>query len=285
MKLSIIITSWNTEQLLRACLTSIASFPPSCSFETIVVDNASKDGSVKMVRSEFPSVTLIEHPKNSGYAGGNNIGFAASTGEYVLLLGSDTQVTANAVQRMVDFLDAQTHAGIASCRLEYPSGEIQRSCKRFPTVGNALAMYLSLHPLNKRYLMTEFDHRSFREVDQPDATCVMIRRSALDSFIFDEQYSILYNDVDLCQRVKRKGWKIFFLPDATVIHHGSQSTKQAPPNVRLVMYQNILQYYHTYHGLTARMLLAPILFIRYTAATTSLKGFSLFYSLTKGTLS
>ena len=285
MKLSIIITSWNTERLLKACLASIAAFPPDCPYETIVVDNASKDGSVPMVRSQFPSVHLIEHPKNSGYAGGNNIGFTASKGEYVLLLGSDTEVTANAVQRMVDFLDSQKDAGIAACRLQYPNGEIQRSCKRFPTVGNALAMYCSLHSLNKGYLMTEFDHLSFREVDQPDATCVMIRRSALDSFIFDEQYSILYNDVDLCQRVKRKGWKIYYLPDATVIHHGSQSTKQAPPNVRLVMYQNILRYYQSYFGTYTRFFLAPVLFIRYTAATRSLSGFSLFYSLTKGSLS
>ena len=285
MKLSIIITSWNTEQLLKACLSSIAAFPPDCPYETIVVDNASKDGSVKMIRSEFPSVHLIEHPKNSGYAGGNNIGFAASKGEYVLLLGSDTEVTANAVQRKVDFLDSQKDSGIVSCRLQYPNGEIQRSCKRFPTVMNAVAMYCSLHSLNKEYLMTEFDHLTFREVDQPDATCVMIRRSALDSFVFDEQYSILYNDVDLCQRVKRKGWKIFYLPDATVIHHGSQSTKQAPPNVRLVMYQNILSYYQSYFGLPARFLLAPILFIRYCIATRSLNGFSLLYTLSKGTLS
>lgn len=284
MKLSIIITSWNTERLLRACLSSIAKHPPACSFETIVVDNASKDGSVQMIRSEFPSVSLIEHPKNSGYAGGNNIGFTKASGENILLLGSDTEVTENALQRLLDRLDSRKDAGIVSSRLQYPNGEIQRSCKRFPTVMNAVAMYCSLHFLNKKYLMTEFDHLSNREVDQPDATCVMIRREVIDSFIFDEQYSILYNDVDLCQRVKRKGWKIVFDHDAVVIHHGSQSTKQAPPNVRLVMYQNILRYYQSYFGLYARIILAPILFIRYTVGTRSLNGITLFYSLSKGTL-
>ncbi|MFZ4619219.1 MAG: glycosyltransferase family 2 protein [Bacteroidota bacterium] len=285
MKLSIIITSWNTERLLRACLTSIQQFPPQCSFETIVVDNASKDGSSAMVRSEFPSVILIDHPNNSGYAGGNNIGYAKSSGEYILLLGSDTEVTENAVQRMLDHLDSRKDAGMVSCRLEYPNGDIQRSCKRFPTVLNAVAMYCSLHFLNTNYLMNEFDHLSVLEIDQPDATCVMIRREALGPFIFDEQYSILYNDVDLCQRVKRKGWKIVFIPDAVVIHHGSQSTKQAPQNVRLVMYQNILRYYRSYFGMYAQFILAPILFIRYTAATRSMNGFSLFYSMTKGSLS
>jgi GT2 family glycosyltransferase len=284
MKLSIIITSWNTERLLHACLASIRAFPPSCSAETIVVDNASKDGSAAMVASDFPEVKLIRSSVNTGYAGGNNLGYSAATGEYILLLGSDTEVFPGTIQTMVDALDARSHTGLISCRLELPDGTLQQSCKRFPTLLNALAMYCSLHFLNTDYRMTSFDHATEREIDQPDATCVMIRRSALDAYIFDERYSILYNDVDLCQRIRRKGWKNVFIPGARIIHHGSQSTKQAPPNVRLVMYQNILLYYRSYFGSFARFLLTPVLFIRYCAATRSLRGFSLFYSLTKGTL-
>lgn len=285
MKLSIIITSWNTEELLRGCLASLASFPPNYSFETIVVDNASKDGSAAMVRSEFPHVTLIEHPVNSGYAGGNNIGFSRSSGDYILLLGSDTVVNARTINTLTGFLDQHSDAGIVSCRLIQPNGELQHSCKRFPTVGNAVAMYCSLHALNRKYLMTDFAHDVEREIDQPDATCILIRRSALDGTIFDERFSILYNDVDLCQRVKRNGWKIYFTPDASVLHHGSQSTKQAPAKVRLVMYQNILLYYQTYFGIAARFLLAPILFIRFAVAARSLSGFSLLYSVRKAQLS
>lgn len=285
MKLSIIITSWNTEQLLNDCLSSIVSFPPPCPFEIIVVDNASRDGSAAMVRSAFPNVTLIENEVNTGYARGNNIGYERSSGKYVLLLGSDTVVNEQTMNVLIDFLDHHPETGIVSCRLEQPNGALQHSCKRFPTTGNAVAMYCSLHFLNRNYLMTDFDHMSVREIDQPDATCIIIRRSALDDFIFDERFSILYNDVDLCQRVKRKGWKIFFTPDAKVVHHGSQSTKQAPPNVRLVMYQNILLYYQTYFGMTSRMLLAPILFIRFFLATRTFGGLSLLYSIRKAKLS
>ena len=284
MKLSIILTSWNTKHLLHACLQSIHSFPPLCSYETIVVDNASKDQSAEMVEREFSSVVLLKNGVNAGYAGGNNIGFRHSSGEYLLLLGSDTEVFANTIQHMVNYLDEHSDVGIVSCRLESPNGEVQHSCKKFPTVANAVATYFSLHFLNKKYLMSNFDHAFEREIDQPDATCVMIRRTALDEYIFDERFSILYNDVDLCQRVKQKGWKVFFTPDAKVIHHGSQSTKQAPSTIRLVMYQNILLYYKTYFGYYTHFILAPILVIRYLAATKDIRGFSLLYSYSKATL-
>ncbi|MFA6456587.1 MAG: glycosyltransferase family 2 protein [Bacteroidota bacterium] len=285
MKVSIIITSWNTKHLLQACLRSIRSHTPAFPFETIVVDNGSRDASAEMVEREFPEVQLIKSAINTGYAGGNNIGFKHSQGEYVLLLGSDTEVLQGTIHCMAEYLEARPEVGIVSCRMESPDGSLQHSCKQFPTVANAVAMYCSLHFLNKEYLMWGFDHTIEREVDQPDATCVMIRRTAMEQQIFDERFSILYNDVDLCQRVKRKGWKIMYIPSVKIIHHGSQSTKQAPPNVRLVMYQNILLYYQTYFGTAARILLSPILFFRYLLATRSFTGLSLFYSLHKARLS
>ncbi|MFA6468382.1 MAG: glycosyltransferase family 2 protein [Bacteroidota bacterium] len=285
MKVSVIITSWNTKLLLQTCLQTIRSFPPVVPFETIVVDNGSNDASAAMVEKEFPEVLLIKNAVNTGYAGGNNIGFKRSRGEFVLLLGSDTEMLQETIQRLSDYLDSHPDVGIVSCRLESPDGSLQHSCKQFPSVANAVAMYCSLHFLNKKYLMWDFDHMTEREIDQPDATCVMIRRAALDQWIFDERFSILYNDVDLCQRVKRKGWKIVYIPTATIVHHGSQSTKQAPPNVRLVMYQNILLYYQTYFGTAARIALTPILFLRFLIATKSISGITLFYSLDKARLS
>ncbi len=278
MKISIIITSWNTKKLLKACLHSIYQFSPDEQFEVIVVDNNSHDGSASMVETEFTQVRLIKNAENTGYAKGNNIGFSNSTGEYILLLGSDTEVLPNTIQHMIDFLDKNKDTGIVSCRLEFPTGELQRSCKKFPTIGNAVAMYLSMNFLNKKYLMSDFAHEEIKEIDQPDATCIMIRRTALQQFIFDERFSILYNDVDLCKRIKLHGWKVIFLPTAKIIHHGSQSTKQAPPNIRLVMYQNILLYYQIYFGFYTRFLLAPILFLRFLVSAKSFSGISLLFS-------
>lgn len=276
MTLSIIITSWNTRELLRAALRSIERFPSRYPSEVIVVDNDSRDRSAEMVESEFPAVRLIKNNVNTGYAGGNNIGYAASRGELILLLGSDTEVRHGSIDVMAEYLMQHPEAGAVCCRLERPDGSLQRSCKRFPTPMNAVATYCSLHFLNRTYLMSDFDHTTVREVDQPDATCIMLRRETIGGDrIFDERFTILYNDVDLCQRIKREGRTIVFLPEATVLHHGSQSTKQAPPELRLVMYRNILLYFQTYWGAYTRLFLTPILMVRYLAATRSLSAMKL----------
>lgn len=269
MKLSIIITSWNTKNLLRECLRSIYSFPPKESFEVIVVDNNSVDGSAVMVTTEFPQIKLIRSVINTGYAGGNNLGFRNSSGECILLLGSDTEVHSGTVDTMLNYLEKNVSIGAVSCKILTPSGTIQRSCKRFPTVWNAIAMYCSLHFLNKKYLMSDFDHLSEREIDQPDATCIMMRKTIIGELIFDERFTILYNDVDLCQRIKKNGSPIVFLPNASILHHGSQSTKQAPALLRLTMYRNILLYYQLYFGYYTRFILTPILMVRFFIATRS----------------
>ncbi|MBW7888002.1 MAG: glycosyltransferase family 2 protein [Bacteroidetes bacterium] len=277
MKISIIITSWNTQTLLRACLHSIFQFPPKDKFEVIVVDNNSRDGSAEMVEIEFPDVRLIKNNENTGYAKGNNIGYTASTGSYILLLGSDTQILYNAVNKLSDFLDTHHHAGIVSGKLLLSNGLTQHSCKKFPTLANAAALYCSLNFLNKAYLMADFNHNEIKEIDQPDATCIMIRRTALTDYIFNEQYSILYNDVELCKRIKTNGWKIYFLPDAEIVHHGSQSTKQANPQLRLVMYKNIIDYYSNTSGYYSRYILKPILIIRFLLVSRSFLGLKLLF--------
>lgn len=277
MEVSVVITSWNTKELLRACLRSVFTFPPKEPYEIIVVDNASTDGSVEMVETYFPMVTLIRNAVNYGYARGNNQGAERATGKYLLLLGSDTEVSDSAIEEMIHFMNEHRDAGAAGCRLVTPDGKLQRSCKRFPTLWNAMAMYSSLHCLNNRYLMKEFSHDVVRTVDQPDATCLIIRKEVVDSLgLFDERFTILYNDVELCRRIWRGGWKIYFIPSAVVMHHGSSSTKQAPPNLRLEMYRNILLYYKIHYG-AASYILLPILFVRFLFIAKSLVAFKLFF--------
>lgn len=281
MKLSIIVVSWNGCGLLRDCLRSIHNFPPGVQHEVIVVDNGSADRSAEMVEQEFSDARLIRNTQNQGFARGNNQGIAVANGELVLLLGSDTEVRQGSIQSMISFLEGHPEAGAVSCKLVFPDGRLQRSCKRFPTLGNAVAIYCSLHWLNKRYLMDDFDHQSIREVDQPDATCIMIRRALMNALGgFDERFSILYNDVDLCQRMKKLRRSVYFLPTAQVIHHGSQSTRKAPPLLRLEMYRNILLYYYEYSGTVARWILTPILMIRFILVTRSFTSVRLLKPLT-----
>ncbi len=269
-------------------MRSIYVQPPKGTYEIIVVDNASVDGSANMIESEFPDVVLICNAKNFGYARANNQGAEIAKGKYILLLGSDTEVRGNALEKMIQFMNEYHNAGAVGCKLVTPDGKLQPSCKRFPTPLNAAALYCSLNWLNSGYLMKKFKHDVVRSVDQPDATCLIVRKAIVDSFgLFDERLTILYNDVELCRRIKHSGWEIYFTPLAVVMHHGSRSTKQANPKLRLEMYCNILLYYRMHFGRKAEYFLLPILLFRLMAVTKSpiaLKLFS-FHHDTKAELS
>jgi GT2 family glycosyltransferase len=262
-RLSIIITNWNTRELVHQVLQSIFAHPPGVPFEVIVVDNASDDGSAEMIAQSFPMVRLIKNSRNEGYAKANNKGAAVANGEMILLLGSDVVVIDDGLQKMFDYLSSHSHVGAVGCRLLNPDRTVQQSCRRFPTLRDAVLTYLSLHKLAGGYNIRDFDFYKTQEVDQPAATSLMIRKSVVNKLgLFDERYTILYNDVDLCRRMHDAGWKIVYLADAEVIHHGSQSTKRATPAVRLEMYRNILVYYFRNVGSLAVVVLLPILGFR-----------------------
>ena len=258
--LSIIITSWNTCELIRQALQSILNHPPRVAYEIIVADNGSEDGSAAMIVESFPTVRFIRNSHNEGFARANNQGAAMALGGTLVLLGSDVVIVDDSLQRMYEYLMHNGDVGAVSCRLLNPDGSPQRSCRRFPTLGDAVLTYLSLHNLATSYNIRDFDYDRTQEVDQPAATCLMIRKSIVRSFgLFDERYTILYNDVDLCKRLRDAGWKIVYCADAGIIHHGSQSTNRATPAVRLEMYRNILVYYFRNKGPLAVIVLLPIL--------------------------
>jgi GT2 family glycosyltransferase len=275
--LSVIVANWNTGNLLRELLRSLEIHRPAIPFEVIVVDNGSVDGSPAMVAREFPWVTLLENERNLGYARANNQGCARARGEFILLLGSDTQIVDEVITRMAEYLRAHPETGAVSCRLLNPDGTPQGSCRHFPTLKDGMLTYLSLHAMAPRYNMKGFDFYQTQEVEQPAATCLMLRRATIEGVgLFDERFSILYNDVDLCMRVRQGGWRIMYLADGEVIHHGSQSTRRASPELRLDMYRNILLYYTTYVHPLSGWILRPILAIRLALATRSLIGLQLF---------
>ncbi|MBP1649500.1 MAG: putative glycosyltransferase [Bacteroidetes bacterium] len=283
--LSAIITNWNTRDLLRNLLRSIHEHRPPFSFEVIVVDNGSADESPAMIAAEFPWVQRIQNDRNLGYARANNIGFASAKGEFVLLLGSDTVLVDNSMERMVEYLRSHPDTGAVSCRLLNPDRTVQGSCRHFPTLMDGVLTYLSLHRMAPKYNMEGFDSNRTQEVEQPAATCLMLRRGTIAAVgLFDERFSILYNDVELCMRVWQAGWKIVYLAEVEVIHHGSQSTKRASPELRLEMYRNILLYYRTYVHPLSGWILRPILAARLALATRSLIGLRLIgRESTKGT--
>lgn len=234
MRLSIVIVNWNTSKLLDALLDSVNKWPPECDHEVIVVDNASDDFDAAAFKAKHPSVRLIANQTNTGYAKGNNQGIEESSGDCVLLLNPDTEVTEGAVQRLVEFMEAHPNAAAAGAKLVRPNGTVDRSVRGFPYPGPIAWEFLGLarlFPKSRvfgRYRMTWFGYDEVAEVDQPMGSCLILSRKALDQIgTFDTQFPIFFNEVDWLYRAKEAGFAIYFTPDATIIHHGGAGTSQA----------------------------------------------------------
>lgn len=236
MKLSICIVSWNTRDLLRKCLASIYKYPPSCDFEVFVADNNSSDGTPDMVAKDFPQVLLIKNKENLGFAGANNQIIEKTKGTYILLLNPDTEVFERSIDILIDLLDKNPGAGVVAPKLINSDGSLQRSCMGFPTLG-AMAMrqlfleaLLPFNPYTQRYLMTGFKHDKLAEVDQPMGACLLVRKEIIDKLgAFDPQYYMFFDEVDLCFRIKKAGWRIFFDPASIVMHHGGTAVRKWSP--------------------------------------------------------
>lgn len=230
MLLSIIIVNWNTRHLLAQCLDSIYSHPPICPFDVWVVDNASDDGSVDMLRECFPQVKRIENQRNNGFAVANNQAIHHSKGRYVLLLNSDTEVKSMALQGLIDFMDTHPRVGAAGARLLNPDGSLQTSCYPAPTVWREFLRLFHLNFLNLKshYRMDRWDKDQPRRVEVIQGACLLLRKSALDQVgLLDEDFFMYSEDVDLCMRLANAGWHLYWVPQSEAVHYGGQSSSQA----------------------------------------------------------
>ncbi len=258
-QVDICIVSWRTRDLLRACLGSLAGEPEVR--RVIVVENASGDGTAEMLRSEFPQVLLIANPENRGYAAANNQAIEASSAPFVLLLNPDTEVKAGAIGAMLEVFDEDRRIGAVAPQLLFPDGRVQPSCRSFPEPAAVLSDMLGLSRLFPRssrlaaYRMAYWDHGSRRDVDQPMASAIAIRRAALDEVgLFDEAFPLYFNDVDLCYRLKQAGWRIVFEPRAKVLHHHGQSTRQVRARAIIESHQSLVRFYRKhYRGRACRL--------------------------------
>lgn len=252
--LSVVILSWNTKDLLLRCLETVAAAEQPPTRETIVVDNASSDGSADAVDARFPGVHLIRNSRNDGYARGNNLGIRASRGRHVLLLNSDTEVSPGAFRALVNFLDANPSYGAVGARLWNVDGTIQRACMRFPTLATALfhdaapGRWWPDNAVIRRHFYKDFDHVASRDVEQPPGAALCVRREVLENVgLLDEELFLFFNDVDFCKRVLRAGWRIRYLADANIVHHGGASTSRYPA-FAAEYFRNKIAYYRMHHG-------------------------------------
>ncbi|MAB80660.1 MAG: hypothetical protein CMJ89_15015 [Planctomycetes bacterium] len=228
--ISVVIPTWNTRDLLERCLDSLyASEGPS--FEVIVVDNASSDGSAALIEERYPAVQLIENDRNEGFAIACNQGMKVSIGRYVLLLNTDTETPRGGLAEMIAFLEKNETYGALAPRLVFPDGRTQCGVHDFPTLSTAFFFATPFErwfPESRelrRYFKRDWDHETSEDIDQPPAAVLLIRRAVLKQVgLFDERLWLFYNDVDLSLRIKRAGWKTRYLADVCFIHHHGSST-------------------------------------------------------------
>lgn len=246
--LSIVIVNWNTAALLDACLRSVAAELERSELrgEVFVVDNASTDESVTMVRTQHPAVHLIANTHNPGFAGGNNQALALAQGRYSLLLNPDTVVLPDGLGALVRFMDAHPEAGAAGSRLLNADGTLQPSCSPEPRLAGEFARMFHLDAAVQYgvYWMHQWPVDAAREVDVVQGASLIVRRAVLEQVgPLDPGYFMYSEEVDWCTRIRRAGWRIYWVPQSQVIHYGGQSSKQVKTAMFLQLYRAKIQYF------------------------------------------
>jgi len=260
MKISIIIVSFNTQKLTLDCIESIKQERSEIDKEVIVIDNNSKDGSVKSLKrlANQKEIILIENKVNTGFAKANNQGIKIAKGEHILLLNSDTLVTKSILDKLVDFADRNTDAGLVATKLLNIDGTDQPSCLYFPSLANAVREYW----LGKSGLFEKYVPKSKKPVavECAVAASLLITKRALEKVgLLDERYFFYFEDIDYCRRVKRAGLKTYYLPEIKVFHvHGASGKSLAADKDQ---WKRLIPSSKIYHGLLKHYLLTAVIWI------------------------
>ncbi|TDM04863.1 MAG: glycosyltransferase family 2 protein [Ideonella sp. MAG2] len=253
---SIIVVNWNVRDLLRLCLQSLREQAglPMAQMQVIVVDNASADGSAAMVAAEFPEVTLLANQDNVGFGRANNQALPLCTGRHVLLLNPDTVVLDGAVRKLVQLMDAQPEVSVAGCRLLNGDMSLQRwTGGAYPRLLNLANHYFFLDRLlpsswRPMPLYLDRDVPEDMEVDWVSGACMILRSSALGGQLFNPDYFMYGEDMELCHRLKMAGGRVLYTPQASIIHYQGESMKQQQGNVLLSSLKGPRQFYRQMRG-------------------------------------
>ncbi|MFA5076549.1 MAG: glycosyltransferase family 2 protein [Patescibacteria group bacterium] len=263
MDLSIIIVNRNTCELLKKCLASIYNNTANLDFEIIVIDNASTDDSIQMTKNRFSQVKIITNNINTGYAFANNQGIKISTGDFILLLNSDTEVLPNCLPTMISYMRVHPQAGLAGCKLLNIDQTLQPSVRRNPRLWDQMVILTKLPNFFpnaiKHYLYSDFDYNHEAEVDQIMGAFMLIRRAVVNQIGgLDQNTFFWFDDVDYCQRTKNAGWQIIYTPIAQIIHlKGYTADKYLPLTKQKMFVKSLLYYFKKQQGIGAYLILLP----------------------------
>jgi len=222
--------------------------------EIIVVDNASGDGSVEMVRTEFPGVHLIANVDNRGFPAANNQGIAIAGGRYILILNPDTEVVGETLATMLAFADAHPDVGVVGPQLLNPDGSVQSSRRRFPALLIAFFESTWLQPcaprrLLERYYVLDRPDDVVQDVDWVTGAALMARREAVEQVgPLDEEFFMYSEELDWCRRFREVGWRVVYLPAAQIVHHEGKSSEQVVPARHIHFQTSKVHYFYKYQG-------------------------------------
>jgi GT2 family glycosyltransferase len=235
MNLSIIIVNYNVKEFLQNLMHSIYKAASNLQYEIIVIDNASDDGSVDFLKEKFPDIKLIVNQKNLGFSKANNVGLSVAKGEYILFLNPDVIVGEDTFEKMIEFFKKTPSAGLAGCKILNPDGSLQLACRRsFPGPWTSFCKVSGLSALFPnsrifaRYNLTYLDENKTYEVDAVSGSFMMIKREVYKKVGgFDEQFFMYGEDLDLCYRIQKAGYKVFYVHNTQIIHYKGESTKRS----------------------------------------------------------
>jgi len=252
MLVSICIVNLNARDYLHDCLQSIISGTHRVSYEIIVVDNHSQDGSVELLRPTFPDVVIIENETNEGFSKPMNKAMKITQGEYILLLNPDTLVQEGAIDYLVDFLGSHPDVGIVGPKVLNPDGSLQKPCRRSEarpwdvfTYFSGLAKRFPSNPRFSGYYLGYLDENQTCEVDGVSGSCMLVRKEVVEQIGYlDERFFAYQEDADFCLRARQAGWKIFYFPEAKVTHFGGKGGSKVEPTRSIVAWHfSYYQYY------------------------------------------
>lgn len=244
MDLSVIIVNYNVKEFIQNLIQSIYKAASSITYEIIIVDNASTDGSVEFLREKFPEIKIIANKSNLGFSKANNQGLKIAKGEYLILLNPDTLVREDTFTTMIDFFRNNPQAGLTGCKILNPDGTLQLACRRsFPGPWTSFCKVTglsSLFPNSRlfaRYNLTYLDENQTYEVDAISGSFMMFRREVYEKIGgLDEQFFMYGEDLDFCYRVQKSGYKIYYVHTTQIIHYKGESTKRSSLDENRIFY-------------------------------------------------
>ncbi len=258
--MSIVLVCWNNKAYLDPCLKSLYEGGLKSSFDVVVVDNGSTDGSQQMLAEKYPDVMLIQNEGNVGLGKASNQGIDATNGRHVLLLNNDTLINGPALDVLVEYLDEHPEAGATAGKLLNPDGSFQSGFAPFSTLLEEFLIVTRIGELLWAGYPSHGDANEIKETGWMSSACLLVRRAALDQIgLLDESYFIYGDEADLQYRLNRAGWKVVFLPNSSIIHFGGRSMDRWKR--RKMVYRGKMMFYKKNYGFLSTLLLRLMFFV------------------------